>query len=269
MTTLGIRPSSWSLAVAAAVTDAPILAVRALRYEAEGLPGALPPIAGLRVAASGVVGAAARWDATTGQTCFPDLPPGPRRILVTDPERRFLPAAITVEIPSRHPTRPTLAQGEPRELPRRTLLLRPGPGRAVPPGATAVIGTVQDAAGRGVGLARLDCAAMIGGRMTRFVTWSAADGAFVLLLPEEASNPAPVLRGITMHLPVPRLAEALAADFLAALPADLDAAGPEAGGLFRPARPVLRAPDGSAAEAPPGQMPIRPGRTIRWDILAA
>jgi hypothetical protein len=268
--TVGLtRDSTWTLSVSAPGAERPILGVRALRYEAEGRPGALPPVTRLRVVAQGIVGARSGFDPATGQTFFAELPPGLRRVLVLDPEQRFLPAATEVEIPSRHPTRPTLgaAPAIPAEPPRRAVLLRPHPARAVPDGVTAVIGTVRDAAGRGVPLARIAIGTAFDGRPAQLVTFSAADGAFVLLLPGEPPAPTPQRRGFAVSRPTPRLAADLAADFLAALPAGPDGTPPER--LFTPARAALHAPDGTPAEAPSGQVPIRPGRTTRWDIVLA
>lgn len=251
----------WSLTSPPPVREAPILALRALRYIAEGHPGLLPPIAGLRVRATGIE-AGAEWDPATGQFRFAHLPPGPRRLLITDPERRVLPMAVEVLIPSRYPARPTAAPLPEGPPPRLTLKLRPAPERAVPPDVTAVIGRVLDSGGRGVALARLSCATVLNGGETSFVTWSAPDGAFLLLLPGEDRAAAPLARALTLHLPMPGLARALAADFWAALPAESDSAA-----LFQPSTFRLHAADGTPAEAPEGLVPLRPGRSIRWDIV--
>jgi len=62
-------------------------------------------------------------------------------------------------------------------------------------------------------------------------------------------------------------AAALAADFLGALPADLDgSAATTRPNLFRPATAQLLGPDGTPAAAEPGLLPIRPARTQRWDL---
>jgi hypothetical protein len=268
MTAASLRPTGWTLVTARSPEPHACLSLRALRYVAEGHAPMLPPVAGLRVVPVGVAGAAALFDPVGGQTHFAELPPGPRRILVTDPERRFLPAAVEVDIPPRHPLRPTAGPASARtESPRITLRLRPGPGRAVPPEATAVIGTVRDAAGRGVALARLACTTFLDGRQTEVVTWSAADGAFVLLLPDEGGR-APAERRLMLHRPVPTLSQALATDFLAALPAGLDGVPPPAGS-FRLAMPRLLDADGTPAGTPPGVVALRPRRSIRWDIVAA
>jgi hypothetical protein len=265
-----IRQVSWALAAPPRPRIEPVLGLRALRYVAEGHPGQMPPVPGLRVTAAGLPGAVAEWDGMTGESVFGALPPGPRRILVTDPERRYLPAALEVVVPSRLPVRPTAPQqsaaGDPLHL---TLRLRPAPGRALPPDVTAVIGTVRDAAGRAIALARIACTTVSDGRETEAVTWSAADGAFVLPLPGEDAGRTPVARALALHLPSPELARALAADFLGALPADLDRAPAEAGGLFRAARYTLADAAGAAPDAPAGVVPLRLRRSIRWDIVAA
>jgi hypothetical protein len=261
------RDAGWSLGLRREPeAPPPILGIAGLRYLAEDLPGVLPPVAGLRATAQGIVGAKPGFDAFTGQVTFQDLPPGPRRILITDPEARFLPAAIEVDIPPRLPARPTAAAQTPSaEPPRRTVLLRPHPGRAVPDGVTAVIGTVRDAAGRAVPLARLAAATRIEGRPAQVVTFAAADGAFVLLLPGAPRGAGAVeMRGLVVSRPVERLAAALAADVLSGLPAGPQGTPPPA--LFAPASFVLHGADGMAAEAPAGQVPLRPGRTTRWDI---
>jgi len=264
----------WTTArLPAAALPPAILQIRPLRYTAEGHPGALPPVLGLRAQPAGVMGARAEQDPQSGLIRFQDLPPGNRRVLLTDPERRFLPAAITVAIPSRLPTRPTMgaAAAQP-EWPRPTVLLRPGPGRAVPAGMTAVIGTLRDAAGHGLPLALLVVESVMEGRAARIVTWTAEDGGFALWLPGEAPGldaaaPPPVERAFALHRPTARLAAALAADFAAALPADLDGSAAESRpDLFQPAVARLVAVDGTPAAAPPGRLPIRPARTQRWDI---
>ena len=267
MSVTGLRPA-WQLATRPPLpVPEPILGIRALAYQGEGRPGLLPAIAGLRVQAIGIVGARPFWDAATGQTRFDEMPPGTRRILVSDPDRRFLPAALTLEIPARHPARPTAANDQaPGPPPRRTVLLRPAPGRAIPAGMTAVIGTLRDAAGRGIALGRLACATGPEGRAATWVTWTDSDGGFALLLPE--GDPAARSCALAVHVPVPALAAALARDPLGALPPDLDAHDPDRmTGLFLPRAIVPHAPVGATATVPHGELPIRPGRTMRWDLV--
>lgn len=262
--------SAWGLGSGAAMPPGePILGIRALPYRAEGQPGAMPPIPGLVMKAIGIIGARPAWDAASGQVRFADLPPGPRRILVTDPERRFLPAAVMVQVPDRFPQRPT-AGGPPIPVPahpvRRTVLLRPASGRAIPPGMTAVIGTLRDGAGRPIPLGRL--AATTDAGLMRVVTWTDEAGGFVLLLPDTESGTPPATCTIVVHIPLPHLASALAADMLSALPPDLDQQDPDGpNSLFERRSVITLAPDGVQAEAPSGSLALRPGRTIRWDFV--
>lgn len=271
-----IRPSEaglgWLLRGAPTVAPPPILQIRPLRYTAEGHPGALPPILGLRALAVGVAGAKAEQDPLTGMVLFQDLPPGARRFLLFDPDRRFLPVAVTIGIPARHATRPTMPASAtpPAAPPRPTVLLRPAPGRAVPTGMTAVIGTLRDAGGHAIGLGALTVETVMEGRPATVTTWTAEDGTFAIWLPGEehaATPPAPILRRYRLRRPTPALADALATDFFGALPADLDAAAVhQRHDLFQDAAATLIGPDGSASTAPPLHMPIRPARTQRWDL---
>lgn len=267
----------WLLRTASAPAPPPVLQIRPLRYTAEGYPGALPPILGLRALALGVAGATATQDPLTGMIVFQDLPPGTRRFLLSDPERRFLPVAFTIGVPSRHPPRPTAREPGPATiaadpaLPRPTVLLRPAPGRAVPTGMTAVIGTLRDAAGHGVPLGALTVETLMDGRPASVTTWTAEDGTFAIWLPGEAPShgpaPAPVQRRFALRRPTPALAAALAQDFFGALPADLDGTAiRERHDLFQDASARLIGADGTPAEAPPALLPIRPGRTQRWDL---
>lgn len=263
--------SPWRLGSRSAMpAGEPILGIRALAYRAEGQPGLLPPVAGLSIKAIGIIGARPEWDPASGQMRFADLPPGPRRIVVTDPERRFQPAAIMVEVPDRYPTRPT-AGGAPIPVQphpvRRTVLLRPAPGRSIPAGSTAVIGTLRDEAGRGIALGRLAAATDAG--LMRIVTWTDEAGGFVLLLPDSEAGTPPATCNLAVHVPAARLAGALALDWLGALPADLDQMDPEGPhGAFERRTVTALAPDGMPAPATAGAIPLRPGRTIRWDLVA-
>jgi len=256
-----------------ATRPAPILQIRPLRYVAEGHPGALPPVLGLRAAALGIAGAQAEQDAQSGLISFQDLPPGQRSILLNDPERRFLPCVITVAVPARHPTRPTAPETAPTgTLARPTVKLRPAPGRAIPAGMTAVIGTLRDAAGHGIALAVLVVESVVDGRPARSITWTAEDGSFAIWLPGEAAGldtaaPPPQARRFALHVPGTTLAAALALDFFGALPSDLDGMDfATRHDLFQPVTPMLLSADGAAAEAAPGWLPIRPARTQRWDM---
>ncbi len=262
----------WYVARPSSLALPPIVQIRPLRYVAEGHPGALPPVQGLRAQVHGVAAARMEQEAQSGLLRFQELPAGTRRILLTDPERRFLPLVMTVTVPPRLPARPTAAAEPPAPLPRPTALLRPAPGRAIPAGMTAVIGTLRDSAGRGIALGMLTVMSVLEGRPARIVTWTAEDGGFALWLPAEAPGldaapPPPVTRSFALHLPTEGLAAELAGDFFGALPSDLDgAAATTRPNLFRPATARLFGPDGAAAETEPGLLPLRPARTQRWDL---
>lgn len=260
-----------------------VLGLRVLRHVAVGRPLAGPPVAGLEVRA---IGAAERagWHEATGLYGFLRLPPGPRRLLITDPAGRFLPAAFEVVVPDRAAVRAALESGiaAPPMAPRpllRDLALHEAPAAPIPNGITAVFGQVRDAAGGPVALARLALNTLIEGAMRRHLTWSAVDGSYALRLPGERPEaiggdpPWRVNRALTVHAPRAPLAAALAADFLAALPAERDAldpddpAGPFArrGFALRSAEGVLRT---GAAGADP-TLPLLGGRAARWDIELA
>ncbi|WP_439595157.1 hypothetical protein [Falsiroseomonas sp.] len=273
MSATGLLPA-WRLAPPSRLAVEPILGIRALRYEGEGRPGALPAIAGLRLQAQGVPGASCSFDPLTGLTFLQELPPGPRRLLLTDPERRYMPAALSVDVPSRFPARPTLGAAPEAAPPLRlSLRLRPSPCRAVPAGMTAVIGRLRDRAGRGIPLGRLECETMLPEGRLRIVTWTDAEGSFALLLAGEATRldappPRPVARALQVSLPRPTLAAALAADFLGALPEGLDRLTPaRQEELFVPCPVQPCDAEGQPAETSAGLLPIRPGRTIRWDLV--
>ncbi len=276
MSATGLLPS-WRLAPQPRIPAEPAFSLHALRYEAEGRPGALPAITGLRLQAVGLAGVEQGFDSLTGHSFLRDLPPGPRRILVTDPQRRYLPASLAVLVPSRFPARPTAAQpdeaaGGSAAL-RVSLRLRPSPSRAIPDGMTAVIGRLRTAQGRGIALGRLECATVMHGQVVKVVTWTDAEGGFALLLPGESPRldsppPPPVARALEVRVPQPGLAAALAADFLGALPDGLDGMEAEREArLFAPCAVQPHTADGAPADQPPGQLQIRPGRTIRWDLV--
>jgi hypothetical protein len=260
-----------------------VLGLRVLRYVAQDRPFAGPLMDGLRVEA---VGAAERagWHATTGIYGFLRLPPGPRRLLVTDPAGRFQPAAFDVTVPDRSTVRLRLEQGvpEPDMAPRallRDVALHGAPTAPIPPGLSVVTGQVRDAAGRGVSLARLMLTTNLDGALRRQVTWSAPDGAFAFRLPGERPDtiggdpPWRVTRALVAHVPRAPLAAALARDLLAALPAERDAIDPDAGGSpFERRGFLLRHPDGTTRTGVPGSdptLPILGGQSSRWDIELA
>lgn len=261
------------------ITLTGLLGLRALPYVAEGVAPVGPPIAGLVVEA---MGHAERpgWHASTGLHGFVALPPGPCRLLVTDPQRRFLAAAFAAVVPDRSAIRRGIEAGltVPPTTPRpllRDVALHPAPGGPIPRGHTAAWGIVT-AAGRPVPLARLALATLVGGALRTLVTWSAADGSYLLLLPGERPDliggaaPWPAERVLTLHAPNPALAAALAADPLAALPAEADAIDPEAvAAPFARRGFSLRAADGAPREGDAGAdptLPLQGGRSLRWDI---
>ena len=156
--------------------------------------------------------------------------------------------------------------------PRPTVLLRPAPGRAIPAGMAAIIGTLRDSGGHGVALGMLSLQWAFEGRSTRIVTWTDQDGTFAIWLPEEAHGraamaPSTVRRSFQLHVPTPALAKALARDFLGGLPADLDGTFPTARpDLFREAKVQALAADGAPLPDEPGLLPIRTARTQRYDL---
>ncbi|WP_270937915.1 hypothetical protein, partial [Falsiroseomonas oryzae] len=126
-----------------------VVALRAMRYVAQDRPAAGPPVEGLRVEA---VGATERpgWHASTGLYGFLKLPPGPRRLVVTDPAGRFQPAAVQLTVPDRSAVRARLEAGatSPDMTPRallRDVALHAAPTAPIPPGLTAVTGQVRGA----------------------------------------------------------------------------------------------------------------------------
>lgn len=248
-------------------------ALRPLRYQAEGRPALGPPIEGLRVEVAGVERAA--WHGSTGIYGFLRLPPGPHRILVTDPAGRFLPAALRVVVPDRRALRARLEQGAAPPMtpaaPLREALLREAPTHPRETGVTAITGLVRDAArgNRPVALARIAVTALVEGALRSVVTFSGEDGAYLLRLPGETPEaiggdpPWAVARALSLRAPAPPLRRALAADFLAALPADLDAAA--AGPDWQARSHTLPA---AAAGSNPA-IPFQGGRQLRRDILLA
>jgi len=260
-----------------------VLGLRALHYVAEGRPAAGPPVEGLHVTA---VGAAERpgWHQATGLYGFLRLPPGPRRLLVTDPARRFQAAALNLVVPDRSAVRRQLEQGvETPEVNPRPLLgtvaLHLAPGQPLRPGLTAVQGVVRDAEGRPVALARLALETLLEGALRRHHAWSEADGSYLLPLPGERPDsiggnpPWRAERVLSVHAPRPSLRAALAADWLAALPAERDAIDPDAAGSPWERRSfTLRAADGTTRAGAGGADPtleILGGRQTRWDIELA
>jgi hypothetical protein len=260
-----------------------VLALRALRHVAIGRPLAGPAIEGLRVEA---IGATERpgWHPETGLYGFLHVPPGPRRVLITDPARRYQPAAFDVTVPDRAAVRASLESGaaSPIMTPRplvRDVALHPDPASPIPAGVSAVFGQVRDAAGRPVALARLLITTFIEGAVRRHLTWSAPDGGFTIRLPGERPDtiggdpPWRVTRQLVVHAPAAALAAALAEDFLFHLPAERDALDPDApGSAFARRNFALRDSRGVLRTGAPGTdptLPILGGQATRWDIELA
>lgn len=256
-----------------------LLALRALRYTAEGRAAELPPIEGLQVKAVGFREKPG-WHQNTGLYGFLALPLGPCRLLVTDPQRRWLPAAYSAIVPDRSAVKRSLERGvaEPNMAPRpliREVALRPAPGNPLMPGISAVHGVVREG-GRPVRLARLALTTLLGGALRTHITWSADDGSYLLLLPGERPDamggaaPFVVQRVLAVHAPRPPLAAALVADPLAGLPAELDTIDADAvGSPFERRSFALRAVDGTLRSPVGGVDPtleILGGQQRRWDI---
>lgn len=256
-----------------------LLALRALRYSAQGRAAELPPIEGLQVE---VVGFREKsgWHQATGLYGFLALPPGPCRILVTDPQHRWLPAAYSAVVPDRSAVKRSLERGSehPNMAPRpliREVALHPAPGRPLMPGVTAVHGVVREG-GRPVRSARLALTTLLAGALRTHITWSADDGSYLLRLPGERPDaiggapPFLAQRTLTVHAPRAPLAAALSADPLAGLPVERDAIDVDAlGSPFVRRGFALRGADGTLRGQVAGVDPtleILGGQQRRWDI---
>jgi hypothetical protein len=270
------RPLDWAAAYSPdRITIAAVLGLRALRYTGEGSPPAGPPVEQLSVTAIGSVERPS-YHNSTGLYGFLRLPAGTRRIEITDPARRVLPWAITASVPDRSKIIAALQAGViPPSSPPPLLVdvaLRPALGAPLLPGLTAIWGIVRESGnGAPVPLARIACATVGGGSV---VTYAQRDGGFVIVLPlEKPSSLAhpPVFdfaRALTLHAPKPPLASAIAgANFVGALPADLDTLDPNAAGSPFAARQYqLRKNDGSLITGPNPDLPVRAAQQSRWDI---
>lgn len=134
-----------------------VLGVRALEYAGEDPTAPLLPVRGLDCWESGPRAAGkpakrtlrtATWHRGSEIYGFANLSAGRRRIELTDPQRRFLPAAIVVDVPAWEPRLRALETGD--EPPAaavpiyRTVLLRPTVERGAPNGNTVLWGLVAD-----------------------------------------------------------------------------------------------------------------------------
>lgn len=269
------RPLEWANTLRPnRIVATAIFGLRPLRYLSEGASPASSVIEGLRVVA---VGCAERpvFHATTGLYGFLKLPPGPRRIEINDPANRYLPWAITAILPDRSIICRALEQGLPPPATPKPLLadvaLRPLPDAPLPPGLTAIWGIVRETTGQPVPLTRIACDTVGGGKI---VTYSLADGAFVLVLPGEkpASLATPPVfdfpRALTVHSPKPALAASLRGlGFLASMPADLDSLDPNAAGSpFQLRQYRLTDAAGTVTPGPNPNLPVRAAQRSRWNI---
>src|SRR5690348_4550846 len=115
---LSEQPLEWAIPLSPdRIALAGVFGVRAVRYMGEAVASG-PVIEGLRVVAVDCA-EAPMFHSSTGLYAFVRLPPGPRRIEVTDPARRFSPTAVTATIPDRSAIRAALEHHiAPLALPR-------------------------------------------------------------------------------------------------------------------------------------------------------
>jgi hypothetical protein len=252
-----------------------LLGVRALRYVGQSVPPNPPAIEGLQVVVAGAA-EVPTFHAETGLYGFVHLPPGPRRIELSDATGRFQPYAISVVVPDRGQIKQALETGgaPPLQLPPLLVdvALHLVPAAPTSPGMTIVWGVVREAAsGAPVPLARIACTTVSGGNV---VGYAGSDGSYLLAFPAErpASLTTPpqfvFQRTLALHSPRALVAAALAtAGFAGGMPADLDSIDPTAAGSpFMPRNFQLRATDGSVTQGPNPILPVLAAQRSRWDI---
>jgi hypothetical protein len=257
--------------------------VRPRRYLSDGAPLGLVGVPGLEVRVAGRA-ESPLWHRTTGLYGFLSLPPGPTRIEVFDPARRFLPQALSAQVPDRASVREALALGQvpPSGGPAARYLdlaLRPALEFALPPGATAIWGVVRRRSdGAPVPGALLGLDTVLVGAADRVTTLSGADGCYVLVLPGELldrSVAPPVRRfdrALTVYTPRPPLAARMTGTqgYVAGLPAGVfGLTVAQRNALYRRSNFQLRADDGSLRPRVGGQDPLTTvsiGERVRWDI---
>jgi hypothetical protein len=252
-----------------------LLGVRALRYAGQSVPPNPPAIEGLQVVAAGAA-EVPTFHAETGLYGFVRLPPGPRRIELSDATGRFQPSAITVAVPDRGPIQQALeAGGAPPLMPPPLLVdvaLRLMPAAPTSPGMTTVWGVVREASsGAPVPLARIACTTVGSGNV---VSYAGRDGSYLLVFPAERptslATPPQFLfqRTLALHSPSVAIATALAATgFVGGMPADLDSIDPNAAGSpFIPRSFQLRATGGPVTPGPNPTLPVLAAQRSRWDI---
>lgn len=260
-----------------------VLAVRPLPYRSDQAPLGLGAIPGLAVRAPGQAETPI-WHPSTGIYGFLGLPPGPVRLEIEDPARRWLPLAASAQVPDRSAIRDRLERGL-TPLPGSTgalvleLGMRPGPEQTLPPGSTALWGQVRESAdSRPVPGALLGLDTVLHGAADRVQTLSGPDGTYLLALPGElldrSHNP-PVrrfARALQVESPLPALAAALRGPggFVAGLPADLyGLTQAQRAPLLQSRVFRLRLADGSVLGPAGGQNPpatVSIGERVRWDI---
>ena len=260
-----------------------VLAVRPLPYRSDQAPLGLEAIPGLVVRALGQ-DETPIWHPSTGIYGFLRLPPGPIRLEIEDPARRWVPLAARAQVPDRSAIRDLLGRGV-TPAPGSTgplvleLGMRPGPEQALPPGSTALWGQIRESAdSRPVAGALLGLDTVLHGAADRVQTLSGPDGTYLLALPGElpdrSHNP-PVRRfprDLWVASPLPALAAALRGPggFVAGLPADLyGLTQAERAPLFRSRGFRLRLADGRVLSPAGGQNPqatVSIGERVRWDI---
>jgi hypothetical protein len=252
-----------------------VLGIRALRYVGQSVPANLPAIEGLQVVAVGA-GEVPTFHAETGLYGFVRLPPGPRRIEVSDVTGRFQPYAVIATVPDRGPIGQALeADGAPPLLPPPLLVdvaLRLMPVAPTSPGMTTVWGVVREASSKAsVPLARIACTTVGGGNV---VGYAGRDGSYLLAFPVErpaslATPPQFVFqRTLALHSPSAAIAAALASkSFAGGMPADLDKIDPTAADSPFTSRSFqLRAVGGAVTPGPNPTLPVLAAQRSRWDI---
>ena len=172
----------------------------------EGISGLLVRCRGSRVKPT--------WHGTTGLYGFVGLPPGPCLITIEDPQNRFLPARLALNVPDSKSTADALRDlqrpaGSTTWMPpiARVLLRTAGsaPRRA---GATGVWGDVRDQGDRPVPHALVQLETRFRGQLATATTWSDDSGGYVLDLdgerPDPMASPADVVeREGRLCLPIP------------------------------------------------------------------
>lgn len=154
------------------------------------------------------------WHVMHGLYGFVDLTPGPYVFTVEDPQNRYLPARMVLNVGNhtavaddlRQLRRPSAADSWRDRLTR--ILLRPAPGAPPRVGATGIWGEVRDRAGRPIPFAYFQMETRFRGQQATATTWSDPSGGYVLDLDGERADamdrpPALVLRPGRLCLPLP------------------------------------------------------------------